>query len=216
MIPDKDELISLYRKRAKNYDLAAGLFSLIGFRESTYRKKSVNALSLKPGDTVIDICCGTGRNFKFLQNKIGPSGKIIGIDITDHMLEQARKRTERHGWSNVELIQMDAAEYQFPEKINGIIATLALEFIPEYDSIIKHGARALSSTKGRFVIMSLKKPENRPLWLFKTGILLNKPFGASLEVMERRPWKSIEKYFARSSLIDLYWGFAYISIGELK
>jgi hypothetical protein len=62
--------------------------------------------------------------------------------------------------------------------------------------------------------MSLKKPDNLPLWLIKIGVWLNKPYGVSLEIMEKRTWESVEKYFNKTSLINLYWGFVFISVGE--
>jgi ubiquinone/menaquinone biosynthesis C-methylase UbiE len=52
---------------------------------------------LKAGDTVVDIACGTGANFSFLQEKIGSNGRIVGVDFTDAMLTKAKERvTENH------------------------------------------------------------------------------------------------------------------------
>ena len=64
---DQGSLIGIYRKRAKNYDLYARLFPLLGFRQQVYRTKAVQALNLRPGDTVVDIGCGTGLNFPLLE-----------------------------------------------------------------------------------------------------------------------------------------------------
>ena len=61
----------LYTKRAPRYDLSANLYYLIGFRENAYRKKAVDALQLNPGETVVELGCGTGLNFRYLQDAIG-------------------------------------------------------------------------------------------------------------------------------------------------
>lgn len=75
-----------------------------------YRRMAVETLSLRAGDTALDIGCGTGLNFRRLEERIGPSGKLIGLDYTPAMLEQAARKAKEHGWQNVELIQGDAAE----------------------------------------------------------------------------------------------------------
>src|SRR3989338_11398117 len=91
----KQKIVQIYRKRAGNYNLTANLYYLFGYREYAYRKKAVEALNLSEGDSVIDLCCGTGLNFSFLQEKIGLEGKIIGVDLTDEMLEGQRKSQKK-------------------------------------------------------------------------------------------------------------------------
>lgn len=131
----KQEIIHLYRKRARRYDVTANLYYLIGIRETAYRKKAIAALELHKGDTVLEIGCGTGLNFPYLQKAVGPEGKIIGLDLTDRMLDQARARVEEKGWSNVELVQADAAAYDFPTGLQGIISTFALTLSPDYSTL---------------------------------------------------------------------------------
>jgi demethylmenaquinone methyltransferase/2-methoxy-6-polyprenyl-1,4-benzoquinol methylase len=58
----KQETRDLYRKRARHYDHAIWIYRLLGLREGKYRRETVKALSLKPGDTVVDLACGTGLN----------------------------------------------------------------------------------------------------------------------------------------------------------
>jgi len=209
----KDEIFNLYRKRARRYDLSANLYYLIGFREHRYRVKAVERLSLKNGDTVVEIGCGTGLNFPLIQNHIGPTGKIIGVDLTDKMLTQARKRVEAKGWSNVELVQADASKYEFPDKVNGVISTFAITLIPDYERIIKNGAAALQPG-GHLVILDLKLPQNWPMWLIHLAIVITKPFGVTLDLSDRHPWEAVNRYLAAPSYTELFGGFAYISCGE--
>ncbi len=88
----KQEIRDLYRKRARRYDLTAHLFPLFGMRLNRYRRCMVEALSLESGDTAIDLACGTGLNFAYLQQAVGKDGHINGVDLTDGMLDQARQR----------------------------------------------------------------------------------------------------------------------------
>lgn len=64
MALNKDQIKELYVRRARNYNFTANLYYLIGFREYYYRKQAVKELNLKPGDTVVEIGCGTGLNFE--------------------------------------------------------------------------------------------------------------------------------------------------------
>jgi ubiquinone/menaquinone biosynthesis C-methylase UbiE len=117
---DSVRLISLYRKRAKRYDQSALLLYFAGFRHWSYRKRAIHSLALNQGDTVVDLGCGTGLNFSFLQEQVGPRGRIIGVDLTVAMLDQANTRIAAQDWSNVELVKSDVAGYVFPASVNGI------------------------------------------------------------------------------------------------
>jgi ubiquinone/menaquinone biosynthesis C-methylase UbiE len=80
--------------------------------KSIYRPFRTRALELLPalgGACVLDLACGTGQNFPFLAQRIGPRGKIVGVDISSGMLRRARQRTTRAALPNVSLLQMDAA-----------------------------------------------------------------------------------------------------------
>lgn len=209
----KDSIRDLYRKRAGAYDYSANLYYLLGFREAHYRKQAVTALNLKPGDSVVEIGCGTGLNFKYLQQAVGDSGRIIGVDLTNAMLQQAEARIEKHHWHNVELVQGDAATYDFPDNIRGVISSFALTLVPEFESVIQRAYQALAPG-GRLVILDLKLPEHRPLWLVKLGILITRPFGVTPDLAERKPWQVMQKYFPSVTVKQRFGGFAYIAAGE--
>ena len=212
-IPSKDDLINLYRKRAKHYDITANIYYLIGFREWAYRKLAVSALSLTRGDTVVEIGCGTGLNFGLLEEFVGPEGNIIGVDLTDDMIAQAKKRVEENRWANVELVECDAGKYKFPDMADGILSTFAITLIPEYDTVIRNGCDALAPGK-RFVILDFKLPSNWLSFLTPLGVLITKPFGVSIEMASRHPWESVNKYLPNSTFRELYGGFAYVVAGE--
>jgi len=208
-----EAVMNIYRRRARCYDMTANLYYLIGFREHSYRRQAVAALGLQSGDTVVEIGCGTGLNFALLQAAVGPTGRVIGIDLTDAMLERARSRVIAYGWANVELVQCDAAAYDFPAGVNGVISTFAITLSPDYDRIIKHASAALAPT-GRCVILDLKKPDNIPFVLVKLGAIITRPFAVSLDMTDRHPWESLKRYLVNFSFKELYFGFAYLAVGE--
>ena len=213
MALNKNQIVELYRKRAANYDWAANLYYLIGLREYKYRKLAVRQLRLKPGDTVIEIGCGTGLNFPLLVRAVGPTGKVIGVDLTDKMLEQARTRVTKHNWTNVELVHMDASKYLFPTGVNSIISTFAITLIPDYDEIIRRGAAALAPG-GRMVIVDLRKPDRWPLWVVKLLVWITRPFGTSLDIAERKPWLAMQNHFGNTQYLKKFGGFVFIATGR--
>jgi ubiquinone/menaquinone biosynthesis C-methylase UbiE len=168
---------------------------------------------LKPGDTAVEIGCGTGLNFDYLRDAVGEEGRIIGVDLTDAMLEQANQRIAREGWANVTLVQCDAADYEFPAEVRGVLSTFALTLIPEYERVIARAANALA-TEGRLVVLDLRQPENWPMWLVRLGVFITQPFGVSLDLTARKPWDVMKKHFSRVTTRFLYGGFVYIAVGE--
>jgi len=213
MALNKNEIIQLYRKRAANYDWSANLYYLIGFREFKYRKLAVQQLQLHPGNTVVEIGCGTGLNFPLIAGAVGSEGKVIGVDLTDKMLAMARARATKNNWTNVELIHMDATEYLFPDNVNGIISTFAITLIPEYEEIIRRGAEALAP-QGRMVITDLRKPDRWPLWIVKLMVSITRPFGTSLDIAERKPWLAMEQSFGNTRHLKRFGGFVFIATGQ--
>lgn len=213
MALNKRQIRDLYGKRAGRYDLSANAYYLIGFREVKYRKLAVSKLQVNPGDTVVEIGCGTGLNFPYLLDAIGQTGRLIGIDLTDAMIAKAKERVRRNGWSNVELAQIDAAVFGFPSGIDGAISTFALTLVPEYEEVIKRVSRALNPG-ARLVIADFKEPDHWPMWIVRLGVLLTKPFGVSLDLAERKPWEVMRKYFSNVETTEAFGGFVYVAAGE--
>ena len=215
MALDKKRIAGLYQKRARHYDFSANLYYLLGIREFAYRKIAVEALKLENGDTVVEIGCGTGLNFRLLRDCVGWEGKIIGVDLTAEMLSAAGRRVERNKWTNIELVQCDAGAYAFPEHVDGVISTFAITLVEEYDNIIKRGAAALSPGK-RLVVLDFKMPDNWPMWLVKFFVILTRPFAVTLDLTVRHPWESIERYLDLNELKRFYFGGIYLAAGEKR
>lgn len=107
--PVNQYALEQYRKRAPVYDMELAPFEPI-------RRSAIERLSLNNGDTVLDVGCGTGLSFGLMQTAIGLQGRIIGIEQSADMLDQARQRTIAQGWTNVTLILAPAQHAQIPVK----------------------------------------------------------------------------------------------------
>jgi len=210
-------LIETYRKKAKHYDITSRFYPVPGYPQRAHRVRAVQALALRPGDRVVEIASGTGLNFSLIEQVIGPDGRIVGVDLTDAMLAQAQHRIETNGWSNISLVQADAAEFDFPTEVDAILCTYALSHVPESGDVIAHGAAALSPG-GRWVVLDLKAPDNAPRWLAQLGITLVRPFGSIDEWIARRPWDAIrtamEDGLADLSWTELVFGTAFLAVGS--
>jgi ubiquinone/menaquinone biosynthesis C-methylase UbiE len=216
-VDTRERLIATYRKKAKHYDTTSLLYPVPGYPQQSQRVQAVRALRLRPGDSVVDVACGTGLNFSLIERAIGPEGRIVGVDLTDAMLAQAQHRIETSGWRNVSLVQADAADFDFPTNVDGIVSTYALSHVSECRDVIAHGAHALSP-RGRWAVLDLKAPDNAPRWLTRLGIALARPFGSIDEWVARRPWDALRAAMEQE-LVDLSWtelclGTAFLASGS--
>jgi ubiquinone/menaquinone biosynthesis C-methylase UbiE len=213
----RERLIETYRKKAKHYDVTSRLYPVPGYPQRAQRRGAVRALGLSPGDTVIDIACGTGLNFSLIEAAIGPAGRIVGVDLTDAMLSRAEDRIRTNGWRNISLVQADAADFDFPSEVDAILSTYALSQVPRCAAVIANGAAALSAG-GRLAVLDLKIPHNAPDWLTRLGIATAGRFGALEDWIGRRPWEAIrgavQKELADPAWTELCFGTAFLAAGS--
>lgn len=101
--PDPSLALTQYRRRAEHYD-----FELMPFEP--VRRDAIASLDLDAGATVLDVGCGTGLSFEALKQRVGSTGRIVGIDPCPEMLAVARQRIGDHGWSGIELVQATAQQ----------------------------------------------------------------------------------------------------------
>ena len=103
---DRKTLSTLYDRRSKYYDILVRTLSL--GMDRYYRRAAVQRLSLHLGHCVLDVGCGTGLDLPLLWKTVGPGGRVVGIDLSEGMLQQATKRLFRMKRSDIPLLQGDA------------------------------------------------------------------------------------------------------------
>jgi demethylmenaquinone methyltransferase/2-methoxy-6-polyprenyl-1,4-benzoquinol methylase len=210
-------LIETYRRHAKHYDVTSRFYPVPGYPQRAHRLRAVRSLGLRRGDSVVEVACGTGLNFPLIEHEIGPEGRIFGVDISDSMLARAQHRIEMKGWRNVRLVHADAAEYEFPSPVNGILATYAHSLLPDPGHVIARGAAALTAG-GRWVVLDLKIPDGTPRWLTRLGIALVGRAAALEEWTMIRPWETI-RVTMQDTLTDFSWtdfllGTEFLAVGS--
>jgi len=131
------------------------------------RVYAIEQLALKSGDTVLNLPCGTGQNFTYFQKYLNETGLIIGIDLSEGMLEKAKIKTAENDWNNIKIIREDATQinqkwvanhFGSPVKVAAILCDLGLSGFPNWEQIIDNMLELLEPN-GRLVIMDWYLPE---------------------------------------------------------
>jgi demethylmenaquinone methyltransferase/2-methoxy-6-polyprenyl-1,4-benzoquinol methylase len=143
--PGPAELQATYRRIAPRYDLLTTLSSLGWDRR--WRRRAADLAAIAPGETVLDMCCGTGKLAEQLRSRAG-RGLVIGIDFSAEMLQQARRR--RRG---IVLLRADAASPALREgSVDVITVGFAIRHLPERERALRSWRRLLRPG-GRLVIL---------------------------------------------------------------
>lgn len=204
------EVRGLYDRLAPFYDILAAGYSFV--RSGRFRRHVVEMLELRPGETVVDIGCGTGANLPYLVEAVGPTGRILGVDLSSGMLAQAKQRIDENGWQNVKLVEADIRAFAFPQPLHGIISTFAMEMVPEHRDAIERAVSALEPGR-RIAVAGLRRPESWPEWLIRLGSLINRPFGVSRAYEDIQPWHSVRAHTQEICYEEALFGAAYLAVG---
>jgi demethylmenaquinone methyltransferase/2-methoxy-6-polyprenyl-1,4-benzoquinol methylase len=201
----------LYDRLAPVYDAVAWAYDLAG--SGRFHRRAVEALDLRPGDTAVDLACGTGVNLPHLAEAVGAGGRVVAVDLSPKMLARARRRAEANGWENVELVEADVREFAFPEPVHGVVSTFGLEMVPEHDAVIERAVAALAPG-GRIVVGGLRRPERWPEWAVRLGEFVNRPFGVSRAYESVQPWRSVEAHAGDVRYREDVLGAVYLAVGQ--
>jgi SAM-dependent methyltransferase len=100
--------------------------------------------ALRPGETVLDLGSGAGSYCFLAAGKVGSTGQVIGVDMTDAMLEKARANAEKAGLSNVEFRKSELEELPVEdESIDVVISNCVLNLVPDKDWAFREIHRVL-------------------------------------------------------------------------
>ena len=146
-------------KRIQHYDAFSLVYDV--FTEPLHHQHRIDAvelLQLQPGQTVLDVPCGTGANFPFLHDGVGAAGRIIGCDYSPGMLGRARRRVDKGQWQHVQLIETDARlvtpELLGGAKVDAVISMLGMTVMPDWEQVFER-TYDLLEPGGRYVVMDL-------------------------------------------------------------
>jgi ubiquinone/menaquinone biosynthesis C-methylase UbiE len=151
-----DQAIKFYESRAANYD---------GSWHSDFTSRFITHLDIQPGQKVLDLACGTGL-LSFLEaDAVGPSGRVVGVDVTPSMLAIAAFKKSRTGdtYSNVSFVEGDILHLENMDVLTEgtfdiITVASTLVLFPDPKAAIEHWAKYLKP--GGLIAMDATHPRN--------------------------------------------------------
>jgi len=203
--PDRAAALAQYRRRAKVYDFEMAWFEPI-------RRDAIAELALKTGDTVLDVGCGTGLSFALLQQGLGGGGRIVGIEQSPEMIEQARQRVARHRWTNVSLLCSPVEAAEIPVMADAALFHFTHDILRQPEAIanvvehLKPGAHVVASG------LKWAAPWAWPLNFFVLPAALHSV--TSLEGLGQ-PWDRLSERVGKLSVREALMGSVYIARGTL-
>lgn len=174
------------------------------------RGATVRAMKLKRGDRVLEVGCGTGRNFHLLLKAIGPEGYLYGVDFAEEMLRRCRDLCARRNWRNVTLLEGDATQYILPEPVDAALFSLSYATMAEHHAALLHAWEQLRPG-GAVTIMDAKTPSGTwgklvgpaMFWISRASVLGNP---------DERPWEDLRALTTQVEFREKALGTYYICI----
>jgi demethylmenaquinone methyltransferase/2-methoxy-6-polyprenyl-1,4-benzoquinol methylase len=141
----------MFDQIAPRYDTANSLFSLD--RDRAWRRRAATLTRSKPGQTVLDLCTGTGKLAHELVPLVRPGGRVIGMDFSPGMLELARAREP-----DVEFRQGDVSRLMEADaSVDAVTIGFGLRNLVNRDAALREMRRVLRPG-GRLVVLEFAPP----------------------------------------------------------
>jgi len=145
---------AFYDKISRVYDLLAE------HSEAPVRQRALEMLACGTGDNVLEIGCGTGHSLVELARRVAPSGRVVGVDLSEGMLRQARETLYRENVAElVDLRLADAVELPFGRGVfDAVFMSFTLELFdtPEIPRVLAECRRVLRAG-GRLGVAAMSK-----------------------------------------------------------
>src|SRR2546430_5143089 len=146
-----DRIRQMFDQVAARYDARNRLFS--ADRDRAWRRRAAQRAALRPGQTALDLCTGTGKLAHELVSFVGPSGRVIGVDFSPAMLELARRREPQ-----VEFRLGDVTRLDQPDaSVDAVTIGFGLRNLVDRNAALREMRRVLRPG-GRLVILEFAPP----------------------------------------------------------
>jgi len=136
---------------AKHYDLLTDIMTA-GLYPSFIRK-AISLVGIKPGDRILDLGAGTGRNCRLMQEYLAGDGEVVGLDISDEMISQFEANCSRFPGTKVMNRRIDL-ELDYEDYFDKVFISFVLHGFPREarDRIVNNAFKALKRGGGFFIL----------------------------------------------------------------
>lgn len=203
-----DPSLEQYRRIAAKYDRKLQ----VRLGEAT-RRKAFARFDLRPGDTVLDVGCGTGLSFSLIEEGIGSSGRLIAIEPSPEMAAIARARVRSAGWDNVEFVEAPAETAQVPPGADVVIIFRVHDVLRSRAALCNVFGSAKAGA--RVFVVGVKWA---PWWAFPLNAalwVLTRPVTTTHEGFDR-PWGILEDFVTDLHVQSLTAGTQFIASARTR
>ncbi len=128
-------------------------------------------IDLRPGETVLDLGSGGGMDVLLSAQRVGPTGRAYGLDMTDEMLALARENQRQAGVTNVEFLRGEIENIPLPENsVDVIISNCVINLSADKDRVLREAFRVLKPG-GRFAVSDVVVRGSMPEEVRKSMLL---------------------------------------------
>lgn len=153
--------------------------------------------ALRPGDTVIDLGSGAGFDCFLAARQVGPSGRVIGVDMTHEMLKKARDNAARIGATNVEFRLGELDHLPVGDNTaDAVISNCVINLVPDKPQVFREAFRVLKPD-GRLAVSDIVNTAPLPPDLQSDPALL------CACVAGAAPAKSVEDWLAAAGFVEV-------------
>ena len=169
---DQAGVREMFDRISPRYDLMNRLMSL-GL-DGRWRRFAADCAGLEPGDAAVDVCCGTGDLALAVRRRIGPSGRVVGVDFSERMLAAARSKEPTVEWLAADALDLPFSDGEFVAATCGF----GVRNLPDARAGFAEMARVVAP-RGRVVCLELTeapaplRPASR-LWTDRAVPLLGR------------------------------------------
>jgi ubiquinone/menaquinone biosynthesis C-methylase UbiE len=177
------------------------------------RQKAVELLNLKEGNRVLDVGCGPGGSFPYLVHAVGPSGQVLGVEISPVISINARRRIDKNGWRNVEVIEAAAQDVHLTGTFDGLLMFAAADVYASeeaLENIFPH-----LREKARVVVFGAKCSRHRFERILNPvlKLLFNLTFSTTPRP-DYEPWGLVAKRVEKLEIEEYFSGLMFLASGS--